>query len=194
MTKSKSKKKSEIKEEDTKTNNDEDDGELPELALVSAIEKTWIELSDRALNDNNWNDEDCEKLIDEACILSNKKLIKIHSMWLSKCNEYCKQQKSKTELIKFAVIIGYPHGQQCIQSKIAEIKYCLKQNIDKIIIYISCGKIINRDWKYIKKEIMTINKIIGNKCKLQIKYAKSDKIGVQTNNIFQQTVKKIIDK
>ena len=173
---------------------EDDDGELPELAIVSKMEATWNELSFRALNDHTWNEDDCERLIDEACII-NKRVIKVHSMWLPKCNEYNKQNnKTKLSLLKFCVIIGYPHGQQCTQAKIGEIKFCLKQNIDKIILLISCGKIINRDWKYIKKEVMSVNKVIGNKCQLVVKHPKSDKIGAQTQAMFDEHVRKIIEK
>merc|ERR1712228_980613 len=161
------------------------------LGLMSTMEQKWNNLCDRALNDYDWNERDCQMLLDEASIL-NKREIVVYSQWLLECNNVCKQNKNTMKSIKCAVIIGYPAGQQCLASKVSEIKWCIKHKVDKVIVVLSAGKIIDRHWNYVKKEVAALYKVTGKKCKLEIRHAKSQKIDNSTKAMFQQTVDKIL--
>merc|ERR1711933_200269 len=116
--------------------------------------------------------------MDEASILKKRQII-IYSMWLLPCQKIKMQNKNTMKNINVTVMIGYT-GQQCLSSKIAEIKWCIKQKVDKVIVVLSAAKVMDRDWNYVKKEVNAIYKITAKKCKLEIRHAKSNKIDTST--------------
>ena len=161
------------------------------LGLMSTLEQKWNNLCERALNDYDWNERDCQMLLDEASILQKKEVI-VFSMWLLECNKIKLQNKNTMKSIKCAVMIGYPSGQTCLASKVSEIKWCMKQKVEKVIVVLSAGKVMDRDWNYVKKEVNALLKVTGKKCKLEIRHAKSKKIDSSTKAMFKQTVDKIL--
>lgn len=68
-----------------------------------------------------------------------------------------------TELLKgsnvgVCTVIGFPHGGNTIQMKVAETRQACKDGATEIDMVVNVGKVLSEDWRYIKKEIYAILK------------------------------------
>jgi deoxyribose-phosphate aldolase len=55
-------------------------------------------------------------------------------------------------------VIGFPHGNSTTKIKVAETKQALKDGAAEIDMVIHAGKVLAKDWRYIKKDIAAVNK------------------------------------
>lgn len=60
--------------------------------------------------------------------------------------------------VKVCSVIGFPHGNSTIQSKVYETKLACKDGATEIDMVVNVGKVLGEDWRYVKKEIFAINK------------------------------------
>jgi len=59
---------------------------------------------------------------------------------------------------KVCSVIGFPHGNSTTKMKVAETKQAIKDGATEIDMVIHAGKVLGKDWKYIKKDISAVNK------------------------------------
>lgn len=60
--------------------------------------------------------------------------------------------------VKICSVIGFPHGNSTIQSKVYETRLACKDGATEIDMVVNVGKVLGEDWRYVKKEINAINK------------------------------------
>jgi deoxyribose-phosphate aldolase len=60
--------------------------------------------------------------------------------------------------VKVCSVIGFPHGNSTIQSKVFETRLACKEGATEIDMVVNAGKVLGEDWRYVKKEISSINK------------------------------------
>lgn len=60
--------------------------------------------------------------------------------------------------VKVCSVIGFPHGNSTIQSKVYETRLACKDGATEIDMVVNAGKVLGEDWRYVKKEINAINK------------------------------------
>jgi deoxyribose-phosphate aldolase len=60
--------------------------------------------------------------------------------------------------VKVCSVIGFPHGNSTIQSKVYETRLACKDGATEIDMVVNAGKALGEDWRYVKKEINAINK------------------------------------
>jgi deoxyribose-phosphate aldolase len=72
-----------------------------------------------------------------------------------------KELKNSTVLV--CAVIGFPHGNNSIKIKKAETKEVIKNGAQEVDMVVNIGKVIQHDWKYVKKEIETIYKVCTHK-------------------------------
>lgn len=59
---------------------------------------------------------------------------------------------------KVCAVIGFPHGNSITKIKVAETKQAIKDGATEIDMVIHAGKVLAKDWRYIKKDIAAVNK------------------------------------
>ena len=60
--------------------------------------------------------------------------------------------------VKVCSVIGFPHGNSTIQTKVFETRLACKDGATEIDMVVNVGKVLGEDWRYVKKEIFAINK------------------------------------
>ncbi|MBK6391398.1 MAG: deoxyribose-phosphate aldolase [Saprospiraceae bacterium] len=60
---------------------------------------------------------------------------------------------------KVCSVIGFPHGNNTTKIKVAETKLAILEGATEIDMVIHAGKVLSKDWAYIKKDITAVNKI-----------------------------------
>lgn len=60
--------------------------------------------------------------------------------------------------VKVCSVIGFPHGNSTIQTKVYETRQACKDGATEIDMVVNAGKVLGEDWRYVKKEIYAINK------------------------------------
>lgn len=60
--------------------------------------------------------------------------------------------------VKVCCVIGFPHGNSTIQTKVFETRLACKDGATEIDMVVNVGKVLGEDWRYVKKEIFAINK------------------------------------
>jgi deoxyribose-phosphate aldolase len=55
-------------------------------------------------------------------------------------------------------VIGFPHGNSAIKIKVAECRQACLDGATEIDMVVNIGKVLEEDWRYIKKEIAAIQK------------------------------------
>ncbi|MBN2007724.1 deoxyribose-phosphate aldolase [candidate division KSB1 bacterium] len=55
-------------------------------------------------------------------------------------------------------VIGFPHGNSCIEMKVAETRQACLDGAVEIDMVVNIGKILGHDWDYVKKEIAAVLK------------------------------------
>jgi len=54
-------------------------------------------------------------------------------------------------------VIGFPHGNSTVEIKVSETLKALADGAKEIDMVVNIGKVLQRDWGYIKNEIKAIN-------------------------------------
>lgn len=60
--------------------------------------------------------------------------------------------------VKICAVIGFPHGNSCIKSKVYETRLACQDGATEIDMVVNVGKVLGEDWRYVKSEIYAINK------------------------------------
>ncbi len=60
--------------------------------------------------------------------------------------------------VKICSVIGFPHGNSTLQSKVYETRLACKDGATEIDMVVNAGKVLGEDWRYVRKEISHINK------------------------------------
>jgi deoxyribose-phosphate aldolase len=55
-------------------------------------------------------------------------------------------------------VIGFPHGNSAIKIKVAECKQACLDGATEIDMVVNIGKVLEEDWRYIKKEIAAVQR------------------------------------
>ena len=95
------------------------------------------------------------KLCDEARKY-NFKMVAINPAQTVRCKE-----KLKDSLVHVGAAIGFPLGQTTLECKIFETKDAIKKGADEIDYVINVAELKNKNYDYIKKEIVKICKEAG---------------------------------
>lgn len=77
----------------------------------------------------------------------------VKPMFVSKASDILKGSDTKV-----CAVIGFPHGNSTTKIKVAETKQAIKEGATEIDMVIHAGKVLGKDWKYIKKDISAVNK------------------------------------
>lgn len=77
----------------------------------------------------------------------------VKPMFVSKASEILKGSNTKV-----CSVIGFPHGNSTTKLKVAETKQAIKDGATEIDMVVHAGKVLSKDWKYIKKDIAAVNK------------------------------------
>lgn len=64
----------------------------------------------------------------------------------------------KGSTVQVCSVIGFPHGNSTIKLKVLEARQACKDGATEIDMVVNCGKVLGKDWKYVRKEIKAINK------------------------------------
>lgn len=100
--------------------------------------------------------EDIKKLCDDA--------IKYRTASVCIPPYYVKQAKEYVgEKMKICTVIGFPNGYNPMAVKVLETQECIKDGADEIDMVINIGKLKEKDYDYILKEINEIKKACGGK-------------------------------
>ena len=59
---------------------------------------------------------------------------------------------------KVCSVIGFPHGNSTTKIKVAETKLAILEGATEIDMVVHAGKVLAKDWAYIKKDIAAVNK------------------------------------
>ena len=59
---------------------------------------------------------------------------------------------------KVCSVIGFPHGNSTTKINVAVTKQAIKDGATEIDMVVHAGKVLGKDWKYIKKDINAVNK------------------------------------
>ncbi len=68
---------------------------------------------------------------------------------------YCREILKQTD-VKIGTVIGFPLGQNTIETKIFEIKNAIKNGVNEIDYVINISELKNKNYKYIKEEMKKI--------------------------------------
>jgi deoxyribose-phosphate aldolase len=63
-------------------------------------------------------------------------------------------------LTKVGTVIGFPHGNSSIETKIYEAESVCKNGADEVDFVVNIGKVLSNDWNYLDTEIKQINEKI----------------------------------
>jgi deoxyribose-phosphate aldolase len=77
----------------------------------------------------------------------------VKPMFVAKAFELVKGSQTKV-----CSVIGFPHGNHTTKIKVAETKQAIKEGATEIDMVIHAGKVLGKDWRYIKKDILAVNK------------------------------------
>lgn len=61
--------------------------------------------------------------------------------------------------VKVGTVVGFPHGNSCIQIKASEAERACLEGAEEIDCVVNIGKVLSGDWDYVSKEIRTVNDI-----------------------------------
>lgn len=103
--------------------------------------------------------KDIENLCKEA-IKYNFKSVMVHPSQIHYCLEILKESN-----IKIGTVIGFPFGQNTIETKIFEIKEAFKNGVNEIDYVINISELKNKNYNYIKEEMKKIV-LLCLKCKI----------------------------
>jgi deoxyribose-phosphate aldolase len=66
----------------------------------------------------------------------------------------------KSSSVKVGTVVGFPHGNSCIQIKANEAECACLDGAREIDCVINIGKVLSGDWDYVSKEIQTVNDVV----------------------------------
>lgn len=93
---------------------------------------------------------DMKKLCDEA-LKYHFAMVAINSVQVKRCSEYLKQTD-----VHVGAAIGFPLGQQTIETKAFETEDAIKNGANEIDYVINITELKEKNYEYIKKEMKTI--------------------------------------
>ena len=97
--------------------------------------------------------EDFEKLCSEAD-QHGFMMVAINSYPVKMCREFLKNSK-----VHVGAAIGFPLGQTTIENKVHETKQAIKDGADEIDYVINIGKLKEKDYEYLEREMSEIIKV-----------------------------------
>lgn len=100
---------------------------------------------------------DIDNLISEAISLDVKSVC-INPCWV----KYAKEKLQNSSVL-VCTVIGFPLGANTVESKIFEAKDALNNGADEIDMVINVGKLLDKDYDYVKEEIKAIKSEVGKK-------------------------------
>ncbi len=62
--------------------------------------------------------------------------------------------------VMVSTVIGFPHGNSTIKSKISEAEEACKKGAVEIDFVVNIGKVLSRDWDFVSEEIKLVNEVI----------------------------------
>lgn len=78
----------------------------------------------------------------------------VKPMFVKQAHDLVKGSKTKV-----CSVIGFPHGNSTIKIKVAETKLAIQEGATEIDVVIHAGKVLSKDWVYIKKDIAAVQKV-----------------------------------
>ncbi len=62
-----------------------------------------------------------------------------------------------------STVIGFPHGSHRVEVKLREAELALQDGATELDMVVNIGKVLSRDWDYIKQELTEINNFTVNR-------------------------------
>lgn len=117
---------------------------------------------DHAVLHPTQDDEDLEK----GCMLADK--YRVASICVKPCHVKLASQLLKDSEVKVSAVIGFPHGGNCIETKVYESKKAIEDGALELDMVVNIGKVLQGDWDYIRDEIRAIRKLGGGEIILKV--------------------------
>lgn len=70
--------------------------------------------------------------------------------------------------VKVSTVIGFPHGGNCIETKVFESQKAIDDGALELDMVINIGKVLQGDWDYIRDEIRAVQKLGGGEVILKV--------------------------
>lgn len=124
-------------------------------------------------------EEDIIKLCNEA-IEYEFKSVCVNPYYVEFAKNHLTKSNSK---VKICTVIGFPLGQNTIQTKIFETKDALRNGAEEIDMVINIGALLDKNYEYVRSEISEIKKVMKNnilKVIIETCYLKDEDIKVMT--------------
>lgn len=104
-------------------------------------------------------EKDIIKLCDEADKYKFKSVC-INPCYVSLVKSYLGKLKSN---VKICTVIGFPLGQNTIETKVFEVQNAINNGAEEIDMVINIGALLDKKFEYVEKEISDIRKICEGK-------------------------------
>ena len=75
--------------------------------------------------------------------------------------QLCKEELKDSDVL-VCTVIGFPLGQMSTEAKVYEAKNAIELGADEVDMVINIGKLKDKDYQYVTKEIRDIKEAIGN--------------------------------
>ena len=79
------------------------------------------------------------------------------SVCVKPCHVALARRKLAGSNVLVGTVVGFPHGNSCIETKVAEAERALRDGADEIDAVVNVGKVLSEDWEYVDSEIRTLN-------------------------------------
>lgn len=96
--------------------------------------------------------------------------------------KYCAEFLESTT-VKPGTTIGFPHGANAIQVKVAEARQALEDGGEELDMVVNISKVLSSDWKYVRADIAAV---------VEVAHARDAKVKVIFENCYLQEVHKIL--
>lgn len=95
-------------------------------------------------------------------ICEEAKQYNFYAVCVNGCYVDVVQQNLKNTDVKIAAVIGFPLGAMATKAKVFEAKNCIENGASEIDMVLNVGKLLDKEFEYVKNEIQQIKEAIGN--------------------------------
>lgn len=109
--------------------------------------KELAKMIDHSILHPTFTDEDLKKEC-EVAVRYDVASVCVKPYAVKQAGEYLKGSE-----VLNGCVIGFPHGNSCIEVKVYETEQAIKDGAVEIDMVVNIGKVLGEDWDYVKKEI-----------------------------------------
>ena len=92
-----------------------------------------------------------DRLLKEGCELAKK--YHVASVCIKPYAVKMAVEILKGSDVKVGTVIGFPHGNSCVDVKVFETERAIEDGAEEIDMVINTGKVLSEDWVYVSEEI-----------------------------------------